>query len=161
MKGKILKKYIYEGLGFPVILKNVPLICIRGEFVPDINFNALQKNILLHLCHKELPLTGYEIRFIRKYFEMTLADFGARFGFSHVAVLKWEKSGNHFAKLESTTDVCIRLFIFSHLCSSKTAFKELYNEINIPKLAKYHKSHHTIKPIAIDMLEDYKMAAGC
>lgn len=163
MKNKILKKYTYEGLGFPVLLKNVPTLRIRGEVVLDINYNDLQKAVLLHLCYKPVPLTGSEIKFIRAYLEMTLSEFGTQFGVSHVAVLKWEKRGNYYAKLETTTDVCIRLFIFSHLRSSGSAFRKLYDEIDIPKLAKYQKGHieAKIKTIAIDLQEDLKMAAGC
>ncbi len=161
MRGKILKRYVYKGLGFPIVLRNVRTTKVRGETVPDINFNAFQKAVLFHLCHKKSPLTGNEIRFIRKYFEMTLADFGAKFGFSHVAVLKWEKRGNFHAKIEPTTDVCIRLFVFSSFRSSGTAFKQLYQEIDIPKLAKFQKSPvGDIRPIALDLQEELNLAAS-
>lgn len=113
MKKKRIKKFIYEGLGFPIVLKNVPMIEMYGEQIPDIDYNALQKVVLLSLCHKPMPLTGNEIKFIRKYFEMTLIEFGKKFGCSHAAVIKWEKHGNRFAKIEPTSDVCIRLSIFS------------------------------------------------
>ena len=157
---KIMKRYVFNGLGFPIILRNVPMIKMRGEFVLDINYNELQKAVLTYLCHKQSPLTGNEIKFIRKYFELTLAAFGASLGFSHVTVLKWEKYGNRYAKIEPTTDVCIRLFIFSHLHSSGNAFKELYEQIDIPRLAKIQKSHQAaIKPLAIDVQEDYKLAS--
>ncbi len=109
MKIKRIKKFTYEGLGFPIILKNVPVIKMQGEEVLDIDFNALQRTVLLTLCRKDCPLTGNEIKFIRKYFEMTLTEFGVKFGCSHSTVLKWEKQENHFAKIEPTTDICIRL----------------------------------------------------
>ncbi len=161
MKTKILKRYVFEGLGFPVLLRNVPTVLIRGELVPDINYNTLQKTVLLQLCHKQSPLTGNEIKFIRKYFELTLTEFGEKFGFSHVSILKWEKRGNRYASLEPTTDVCIRLFVFSHLRSNGNAFRQLYNDLDIPKLAKIQKGHlsTTAKPIAIDLQDDIKIVA--
>jgi transcriptional regulator with XRE-family HTH domain len=137
MKKKKIKKFIYEGLGFPIVLENVPIINFHGETVPDIDYNQLQKAVLLHLCHKSSPLTGNEIKFIRKYFEMTLAEFGKKFGCSHVAVIKWEKFGNKFAKIEPTTDICIRLFVFSQLNTKDSAFRRLYDELDITELLKY------------------------
>lgn len=160
MKKKQLKKFIYSGLGFPIILKNVPIIEVQGELVPNINYNALQKVVLLYLCHKSTPMTGNEIRFIREYFEMTLAEFGIKFGCSHVAVLKWEKFGNHFAKIEPTTDVCVRLFILSQLNCKSVIFKQVYDELDIQKLAKYQKSKTVYDAIAIDIEEEQKIAVN-
>lgn len=156
MKKKKIKKLVYKGLGFPVILKNVPFIKIHGEMVPDIDFNDLQKVVLLNLCYKSAPLTGNEIKFIRKYFEMTLTEFGKNFGCSHVAVLKWEKHDNNFAKIEPTTDVYIRLFILSRLNCKSKAFKQLYDELDIVQFAKCfnHVMHNVL---SIDIEEKTKM----
>lgn len=62
MRKKSEKFYIYEGLGFPIHLTNFPMIEIRGEFTLDIDFNKLQKAVLLHLSHKKTPLTGNEVK---------------------------------------------------------------------------------------------------
>jgi DNA-binding transcriptional regulator YiaG len=140
VKNKILKQYIYEGLGFPVVLTKVKVREIRGEEVPDINYNDLQKSVLLLLCHKKDPLTGQELKFIRKYLEMTTTEFGNEFGCSHTAVLKWEKYGDHFARVEPGTEVCIRLFALKHIQRSVTAFKKLYDEISISHLAERQKN---------------------
>ena len=152
MKRKKIKKFIYEGLGFPVVLKNVPVIKMQGKEVLDINFNTLQKAVLLILCRKDTTLTGNEIKFIRKYFEMTLTEFGMKFGYSHAAVLKWEKYGNDFAKMEPTTDVCIRLFIFSHINKRSGAFKEFYDKLDMQRLIKNHKQEFSCV-LSIDLEE--------
>lgn len=161
MAKKAIKKYVYEGLGFPVVLKNVPTVEVRGEIVPHINFNALQKTVLLYLCYKHSPLTGNEVRFIRHYLEMTLAAFGSKFACSHAAVLKWEKFGNNFAKIEPTTDICIRLFVLNHLHRKGNDFKKLYNEIDIQQLEKCQKNRESspVNSIAIDVSEDLALAA--
>jgi hypothetical protein len=140
MKKKVFKKYVYNGLGFPVILRNVPATEVLGEIVPDIKFNELQKSVLLFLCYKESPLTGNEVKFIRKYLRMTSTQFGAEFGCSHTAVLKWEKFGNRFAKIEPATDICIRLFALGHLHCKGNAFKRLYEKIKIQELAEQQKT---------------------
>ncbi|HSX03639.1 MAG TPA: hypothetical protein VLG76_02815 [Rhabdochlamydiaceae bacterium] len=94
MRKKYAKKFVYEGLGFPVVLTNVRLVEKRGVCTPEIDYNKFQKHVLLALSLKTSPLTGNEIHFIRTYFEMTLENFGKQFGVTHVAVLNWEKTVN-------------------------------------------------------------------
>src|SRR5437016_1388791 len=139
MKQKIAKKFLFEGLGFPVLLTNVPMIKVRGDYVPNINYNTLQKTVLLCLCHKNSPLTGYEVAFILKYFALTAKEFGKILGCSHVAVLKWEKQKNQPARITPTTEVCIRLFILDNLKQKASAFKALFRELNLANLADHLK----------------------
>ena len=159
-KQKIQKKFIYEGLGFPVILVNVPMIFIRGVWTPHINYNALMKIVLHALCHKPSPLSGVEVRFIREYFEMTTTKFGELFGVSHAAVLKWEKQGLKPAKITPTTEKCIRLFILEKLSASDKEIIELYRAINIQKLAKYNDKKIHPLPISINAQEELEYLVG-
>jgi DNA-binding transcriptional regulator YiaG len=152
MKTKIEKSYVYEGLGFPVNLTHVPMIEIRGEFILDIDFNKLQKAVLLHLSHKKTPLTGNEIKFIRKYFSLNTTSFGFLFGYSHSAVLKWENQGDAIARITPTAEIYLRLYILDFLQKDPSDFKELYHEIRIPELAKYLKpsQKYVYIPISIN-----------
>jgi len=74
MERKICEQFLYQGLGFPIHLLNVPMIKTRGKWTPDIDYNKLQKAILNALVKKQSSLTGNEIRFIRKYFRKTLMN---------------------------------------------------------------------------------------
>ena len=98
MKDRKKATFIYEGLGIPIKLINVSLKKMLGEWVLDINVNQLQLDILKALIHKSTPLNGKELKFIRKFLNMTTADFGKLFGVSHVAVVKWEsrKTASNF-----------------------------------------------------------------
>lgn len=161
MKKKIEKSYTYEGLGFPVLLINVPMIKIRGEFILDIDYNKLQKAVLLHLTHKKLPLTGNEIQFIRKYFALNTTAFGHLFGYSHSAVLKWENQGDAFARIAPTAEIYLRLYILDFLQKDALDFKELYTEVRIPELAKYlkHSQEHVYTPMSINAKKELMSAA--
>lgn len=139
MKHKIEKSYTYEGLGFPVHLTNVPMVEVRGEFILDIDFNKLQKAVLLHLCHKKTPMTGNEVKFVRKYFSLTTTAFGHLIGYSHSAILKWENQGDSIARIAPTTEIYLRLYILDFLQKGASDFKDLYDEIRIPQLAEYLK----------------------
>src|SRR3989344_6858416 len=108
MKKKLKQHFLYEGLGFPIHLLNVPMIKTRGEWTPDVNYDHLQKAILNALAEKPISLTGGEIHFIRKYFRKTLEAFGQEFGVSHVAVMDWEKQENKPVKMNPATEKCIR-----------------------------------------------------
>lgn len=104
MKEHKIETFIYEDLGFPILLINTPLRKAFGEWVIDINFNKLRKNVLNSLIHKQSNLKGQELRFIRKHFEMTTKEFGKVFGVTHVAVLKWESGEN---RISPTTDIYV------------------------------------------------------
>lgn len=161
MKHKIQKSFTYEGLGFPIHLTNVPLVEVRGEFILDINFNHLQKAVLLHLCHKKTPLTGNEVKFIRKYFSLTKTAFGQLFGYSHSAVLKWENQEDSIARMAPTTEIYLRLHILEFLKGNARKFKELYDEIRIPQLAEYLKKPKKYEyiPLSINAKKELITAA--
>ena len=152
MKKNIVKKFLYEGFGFPILLLNVPIREIRGVEVPDINYNVLQKIVLEELTRKPAPLTGDEVRFIRQYFELTLVEFAKRFGVTHPAVLKWEKSKNKIAKIIPSTELYIRLFILESLKANNEVFRNTFNVFDSnEKLKKPDSSTVNYKPISIEL----------
>lgn len=143
--------FIYQDLGFPVKLINAPMKKIYGQWFLDINLSRLQKNILDLLVHKPAPLTGSEIRFIRKYFEMTTTDFGHFCGATHAAVLKWEKG---YSKMNPATEVYIRLYVFDRLRKKDKEFRKFYHEINIDSFSKKKKKEIEIVSLVVDACED-------
>jgi DNA-binding transcriptional regulator YiaG len=140
MEKKRVKKFIYDGLGFPLILVDIQMVKIMGVWTPDIEYNKLQKIVLLALCHKPFPLTGNEVRFIRNYFEMTLVMFGKHFGVTHVAVLHWEKSKNKPAKIQPAAELYVRLFILEKLNMNNQVFRETFREFDIQKITREQKA---------------------
>ena len=149
------------GLGFPVHLTNVPMVQIRGEFTLNIDFNKLQRAVLLHLSHKKRPLTGSEVKFIRKFFSLTTTSFGYLFGHSHTAILKWENQEDSIARMAPATEIYLRLYILDFLQKDALDFKELYHEIRFPDLAKYLKlpQKHSYTPISINAKKELISAA--
>jgi len=142
MKKKMMRQFEYDGLGFPVLLLNIPVREIRGVEVPDINYNLLQTNVLLALCQNTLPLTGNEIRFIRQYFEMTYREFANHFGVTHASVIHWEKSKNSFAKVAPTTELCIRLYVLDTLKADNKLFRNTFRDFNYLKFHQEIKARH-------------------
>lgn len=91
MKERKTETFIYEGFGFPIKLIQCPMKKVFGEWVMDINLSKLQLDMLKELIHKPVPLTGRELKFIRKFLELSTTGFGKLVGVSRPAVLKWEK----------------------------------------------------------------------
>lgn len=146
MEERKIETFLYEGLGFPILLVNAPLRKAFGEWVIDIDFNKLRRNVLNYLIHKQTNLTGPELRFIRKHLEMTTTEFGKVCGTSHVAVLKWESGEN---RISPTTDLYIRLFVLQKLHAKNADFRKLFEEISPEQLS--HKSNQKcMEPLKIE-----------
>lgn len=152
MKAKIAKKFEYEGFGFPIMLLNVPLVNIRGIDVPDIDYNLLQKAVLLYLCQKETPLSGNEVRFIRQYLEMTYTQFAKTFGVTHAVVIHWEAAKHNRAKITPSLEICIRLHILDSLKADNRIFRKTFREFDYNKF-KMQKNIEEIDFIEIDSSE--------
>ena len=133
MTEKKIETFIFEGLGFPVVLVNAPWKRVFGEWALDINFKKLQEVVLQDLIHKPTPLTGDELRFIRKFLELTTAKFGKLFGVTHVAVVKWE---NNKAQINPATELCIRLHVMDLLHPKDKEFRKFYHALSIENLTK-------------------------
>jgi hypothetical protein len=129
MTTKIVAKYIDRGFGFPVVLEQVSMVQVRGKWTPAINYNQLTRAVLRQLAGLDGRLTGHQVRFVRLHFEMTLQAFAARFGVSHVAVLKWEQRGNKPTGMTWSTEKDIRLFIHQQLSGQPREFLQLYEQL--------------------------------
>lgn len=134
---KEIKKdtFVYDGLGFPVLLVNVPMKKVFGEWAMDINFDQLQKVALLILAKKNSPLSGKEIRFIRHYLNMSVNKFAAELGVTHVAVLNWESQER---KMNADTEINMRLHLLNYLKVTDKEFRKTYNQFDRKSLAKRH-----------------------
>jgi DNA-binding transcriptional regulator YiaG len=149
MKDRKRDTFIFEGLGFPIKLINVPMKKVFDEWCIDINMNKLMVVVLEALIHKPTALSPDELGFIRSYLEMTTTEFGKTFGVSHVAVLKWESGKN---KISASLDLCIRLYVLDFLKAKDKDFRALYKELNLQQLSKEPKKK--IHPIAVEATSD-------
>ncbi|RLA61994.1 MAG: hypothetical protein DRQ88_00805 [Epsilonproteobacteria bacterium] len=123
---KIQKKYIDQSLGFPVTILNAPLIKVRNTWALDINYNKYQESMLILLAYLPSKLTGNELQFIRKHFQMTIRSFAERFSVKHPAVVKWEKKADLGTGMAWTTEKDIRLFIVDQLVKKASELQKLY-----------------------------------
>ena len=126
MEKKIQERYIDHGLGFSVIILHAPMVKMRGSWALHVNHNDYQKLVLTLLAQKLSKLTGSQIQFIRKYFQMTVRSFAERFAIRHSAVIKWEKTKDSSTKMSWTTEKDVRLFILDELSKKAADVHNLY-----------------------------------
>ena len=81
------------------------------------------------LARKPTRLTGDEVKFARKFFEMTTRAFAERFSFKHAAVIKWESKGEYFTQMAWSSEKAIRLFILDELTKDASEFRSLYRSL--------------------------------
>jgi len=107
--------YHLKGVGLPnifllngVTLENDP---DYGELVSIENVAGLYRAIGLHIIESEPPMTGAELRFLRKQMEFTQAELGSLLSVSSQTVANYEKDKTSIG----TADLAVRLLYLLHV----------------------------------------------
>jgi DNA-binding transcriptional regulator YiaG len=112
MQTKIERHYLYEGLGFPIDLKDITMINIGNEWLPQIDVHQVADNAIKNLAVQQERLTGNQVKFIRSYFSMSLREFGKEVVHeTHSAVKKWEAKGESETNMNLNTEQVLRTFL--------------------------------------------------
>jgi hypothetical protein len=126
LERRLARAVIYGGFGFPVELRNVSMVLVRGTWTPDLDMNRLTDLVLRALAQKPARLTGNEIRFIRLSWSMTLQNFADRFSVTHPAVLKWEGTRDEATAMAWATEKDIRLELLRRAGIKPAEFLDAY-----------------------------------
>lgn len=129
MKTKTLRDYVDRGFGFPVAIERVTLAEIAGDWVPLVDYDELERQVVEGLPSKPGRLTGSEVRFIRLHFKMSLSEFARALGVSHVAARKWEQNKTSLAGMQWLTEKNLRLFLLHKLNKSPRGFVKLFESL--------------------------------
>ena len=133
MNKKIEKKYIYDGLGFPIELHDVEMIEFEGGLHPKIDIKKITDAVIKALVSQKSRLTGNQIKFIRTYFSMSLRAFAKEVvNESHMAVKKWEDFGNKTTNMDLNIEIVLRLYILDKVVMPErqtTKFREQYRQL--------------------------------
>lgn len=146
-----IKNYKWNGFGFPVIFDSLPAVQVRGEWVPDVDFNQFSKPLIQIICEKQpVPLSGNQVKFIRNFFNMSLREFASFMNVTHQSVMRWEKKAKSAARIDINTEIVMRLKILKELNSDARAIAAVVEKVNhtneLKPTADYLKK---FKPILI------------
>lgn len=104
-----------------------------GSRVPIIScITELHEVMAEAFALKPTPLTGEEIRFIRKELKLTGKEFSRYLGITHTVLSKWE---NNKVRVGQVSDRLIRLFYFRYLeeVQQRPIDKHILSEIVVDK----------------------------
>jgi DNA-binding transcriptional regulator YiaG len=108
---KTQKNYLYNGLGFPIILQQANFKKISGKWLLKIDVQKISDIVMKALPSKLMGLTGAEIRFARTYFGLSKRKFAEELNVSHTAVNKWEEADQEKARIDPHIEIMLRSFI--------------------------------------------------
>lgn len=113
MRRRKEQQYQYRESG----LENVAIVvavhtCPKcGETLPEIpNVKGLHAAIADRLCQKPTPLTGAEVRFLRKEMGMKARELADSLGVSPVTVSRWETGAERVGDITGRLVRCLYLF---------------------------------------------------
>src|SRR6266446_1970129 len=100
---KILKHYKTNVFGFPVVIGQVGAFLFEDEWVADIDYTALGDELVDILLESHRPLTGSQMRFVRKHLQLKQGDLASLIGKEQPHIARAEARKNQPA-FESYSD---------------------------------------------------------
>lgn len=121
----------YMGFGFPVLLINVENVKGEdGSFYLDIPHQKLAKALFVTVVLKQAPLTGSELKFLRKYLDMTQQDFAKLIGAKgHSNVAGWENKADKPTGMVEQAEMIARLKLAVEFSGGEITIEDVYAKI--------------------------------
>jgi len=91
---ELVENYLYHELGFPIILKDVPIIQDREYEYPLINHRSIMNNAAYSLVIRHERLDGARLRFLRRFIGYSLDDLSNLTDIPKSTLHSWEKEVN-------------------------------------------------------------------
>lgn len=124
-------KLMWDGFGFPMVIIGPKWRTnAQGYTILDIDIQMLSEAVRDALLLQPYPLTGKQVTFLRKHFEMTLEEFGKLVEKSHAGVKYWEGKNNSPAGMDVNAELLLRLRLAKKV--HNTLFQRVLEEIVIP-----------------------------
>lgn len=145
-----IKNYKWNGFGFPVIFESLPAIKLRGEIVPDVDFNSFTKPLVEFICSEQkVPLSGNQVKFIRHFFDMSLRDFAQFVNVKHQSVMRWESKKQAAAKIDVNTEIVMRLIILKKLKSTNESIQHAVDKVEMASEFESAGNYKQFKPLRL------------
>jgi DNA-binding transcriptional regulator YiaG len=111
-----MKSFIYQGLGFPVMLIGVHTEVIHGEELPILNHADLEKRIFEALLWSTHRLSGAELLFVRGFMRKTQSTMAADIGLkSHSMISQWESKNLEATGMDPSMENAVRMLMANHI----------------------------------------------
>lgn len=88
---KLIEFYTYEELGFPIILRDVPIVQDREYEYALINHKSVMNMAAFNLVMKHESLDGARLKFLRRFMNFSLDDLAKLTQIAKSTLHNWEK----------------------------------------------------------------------
>jgi len=129
---KIIHDYVYHGALIPVVISKVSLIPYHDDWIPEIDDMEVLRLTAKAVATKDSRLTGNEVRFLRQWIMLNMADFASAFGYTAPAIHKWEKRAEKPAGMMWSAETQLRLLVLDKLGVSPAAFRKAFRALQQP-----------------------------
>ncbi len=118
MSKNVVADYIYEGLGFPVKLKQVEMILIQNELHPLVDVRKVAAQALQALLTQKETYTGDQIAFVRVCFSLTQKQLAKLVNEPVKSVQAWEQAQEKPAAISAASDNLLKKYMHQELHKS-------------------------------------------
>ncbi len=121
----------YLGFGFPVLLLDVERVEEEnGTSYLDIPHHKLAKNLFVAVLVKPAPLTGAELKFLRKYLDLTQGEFAKLIGAKgHSNIAGWENKGDKPTGMLEQAEMIARLKLAAEFSNGALKLEDVYTKV--------------------------------
>lgn len=155
----VRKDYRFQESGLKnVVLKNIEVVeCSQCGDLPRIpRLNDLMRAIALALIVKPVELTGEDVRFLRKFLQLTADRFSRVLGVDPSTVSRWETGDQEIGQ---QSDRLIRLVAFHMGDGLKAKAEEVIAQFEKIERGRKKPARSTVEVDTETMTATYKSAA--
>lgn len=145
-----IKNYEWNGYGFPVIFAELPAVKLRGELIPDVDWQEIAKPLIQFICvEQEWPFSGNQVKFIRHHLNMSLREFAKFMGVTHQSVMRWEKASKASTRMGAATEIMLRIKALKSLHSDSKAIDQVVDKVDDVEKLQSEPSRKRHSPLRV------------
>ena len=129
---KQVKDFEYHGAGIPVIISQVMLRPFCDDWIPMVDDAAVHRILAKEVCTKPSRLSGSDVRFLRQWLKLSMADLADHFGYTAPAVHKWEQRRDLTANMHWSAESQLRLLVLDQLNLRADTFRVAVRNLLYP-----------------------------
>jgi DNA-binding transcriptional regulator YiaG len=123
------KNFEYFGAGVPAVISYVTFESFGSDWIPLLDYEAVEEFLARKVATKVTRLTGDDVRFLRQWLEISMADLAGHFGYTAPAVHKWQQRRSRAAGMHWTAETQLRLLVLDKLGVTPTAFRSAFRSL--------------------------------
>lgn len=148
MEKKIMKEYIFEGFGFPVVLHNVQIDNFEGEEYPELDYKELEFKTVQSLIASPRALTGNQLKFLRKFMKRSLRDIASDIEVSHAQIKNWEDRAKDSTGMGADVERRFKNFVLTYLIG---IFQKSLSDVLITQTIEETKEEAPLDPYEVKL----------